>query len=139
MMRSALLDTGVLVALLDGSERNHQRCEALFREFSSELLTTEPVLTEAIYLLRSARWGRKSCVEFIVRGGAALVPQSIGSLSRANILMDKYSDIPMDFADATLVVLAEETGISDVLTLDHRGFNAYRIRGKKAFTIWPTH
>lgn len=48
--------------------------------------------------------------------------------------MEKYKDIPMDFADATLVVLAEETGIDEVLTLDMRGFSAYRIHGIKAFT-----
>ena len=51
--------------------------------------------------------------------------------------MEKYKDIPMDFADATLVVLAEETGINEVFTLDRRGFNSYRIKGKKAFKILP--
>jgi predicted nucleic acid-binding protein len=43
----------------------------------------------------------------------------------------------MDFADATLVVLVEEAGIDDIFTLDHRGFRAYRIRGKKEFKILP--
>jgi hypothetical protein len=51
--------------------------------------------------------------------------------------MEKYKDVPMDFADATLVVLAEETGIQEVFTLDLRGFSAYRIHGKKGFTVWP--
>jgi len=51
--------------------------------------------------------------------------------------MEKYKDVPMDFADATLVVLAEETGINEMLTLDSKGFNAYRIHGRKTFTIQP--
>ena len=51
--------------------------------------------------------------------------------------MTKYQDIPMDFADASLVVLAEETGIQEVFTLDIRGFRSYRIHGKKLFTLHP--
>jgi predicted nucleic acid-binding protein len=65
------------------------------------------------------------------------VPQSPESLSRAIILIEKYKDIPMDFADATLVTLAEGTGIDEVFTLDMRGFSAYRIHGRKAFKVWP--
>jgi predicted nucleic acid-binding protein len=51
--------------------------------------------------------------------------------------MEKYRDIPMDFADATLVCLAEETGINKIFTLDIRGFSAYRFREKKVFIIFP--
>ena len=136
-MRSILLDTGVFVALLDSSEKSHKRCVAFFKDFKGKLLTTEPVLTETLYLLNSSIKAQKSCIEFILKGGVALIPQSTGSLSRAAALIEKYRDIPMDFADATLVVLAEETGIDEVFTLDNRGFNSYRIHGKKAFKIWP--
>jgi predicted nucleic acid-binding protein len=76
-------------------------------------------------------------IEFISKGGATLVPQTTGSLSRAAVLMEKYKDIPMDFADATLVCLAEETGIHEIFTLDIRGFSAYRFREKKPFIIFP--
>lgn len=51
--------------------------------------------------------------------------------------MERYKNIPMDFADATLVTLAEDTDIDEVFTLDMRGFNAYRM-GKKPFRILPT-
>jgi len=136
-VRSVLLDTGAFVALLDRSEKNHERCATFFKEFKGQLFTTEPVLTETIYLLSPSIKAQKTCVEFVLKGGATLVPQSIESLSRAIILMGKYQDIPMDFADATLVTLAEELGIDEVFTLDIRGFSAYRIRGKKAFKVWP--
>lgn len=136
-MRNILLDTGAFVALLDKSEKNHERCVMFFREFKDKLLTTEPVLTEAIYLLGPSIKAQKACIEFILKGGAILVPQSIESLSRAIALMERYKDIPMDFADATLVSLAEETGIDEVFTLDRRGFSAYRIHGKKLFKVWP--
>jgi len=136
-MHSILLDTGVLVALLDRSEKNHQRCAEFFRSFTGAVFTTEPVLTETIYLLGPSVHAKSACVEFVLKGGATLVPQSPASLERAAALMAKYADVPMDFADATLVVLAEETGINEILTLDVRGFGIYRIRGKKAFTIRP--
>jgi len=136
-VHSAILDTGFFVALLDKSEKNHDRCVTSLKNFKGSLLTTEPVLTEAIYLLGPSTKAQKTCIEFILKGGATLVPQSAESLSRAVVLMEKYKDTPMDFADATLVVLAEETGIDEVLTLDMRGFSAYRIHGRKTFRVQP--
>jgi predicted nucleic acid-binding protein len=131
------LDTGPFVALLDRSEKNHERCADFLRDFKGRLFTTEPVLTEALYLLNSTIKAQRSCIEFMLQGGATLVPQSIESLSRAVSLMEKYRDVPMDFADATLVVLAEDMEIDEIFTMDLRGFGSYRIRGKRAFKIWP--
>ena len=136
-MRSMLFDTGVFVALIDKSERNHNRCVSFLKEFKGKLFTTEPVLTETLYLLGPSINAQKICIEFILKGGVILIPQSIKSLSRTSTLMEKYKNIPMDFADATLVSLAEELDVVEILTLDQRGFNTYRIRGKKAFKIWP--
>lgn len=136
-MAEIILDTGALVALLDRSEATHERCVRFFSSFRGGVYTTEPVLTEALYLLGPSAKAQQRCIDFILKGGAALVPQSAASLSRAAILMNKYHDIPMDFADATLVVLAEETGINEIFTLDIRGFQAYRIHGRKHFTTLP--
>ena len=136
-MRSVLFDTGVFVALLDKSEKNHERCVAFLKEFRGKLYTTEPVLTETLYLLGPSIKAQRACIEFLLKGGASLIPQSKESLSRASALMEKYEDIPMDFADATLVSLAEEIDVVEVLTLDRRGFSTYRIRGKTAFKIRP--
>ena len=136
-MRNILLDTGAFVALLDKSEKNHERCVMFFRDLKGDLLTTEPVLTETIYLLGPSVKAQKIAIEFILKGGSTLVPQSSESLSRAIALMEKYRDIQMDFADATLVSLAEEAGIEEVFTLDRRGFSSYRIHGRRVFMIWP--
>jgi len=137
-MGSILLDTGAFVALLDRSETAHLPCVAFFSSFRGTVYTTEPVLTEALYLLGPSVKAQRACIDFILKGGATLVPQSSTSLARASVLMEKYHDAPMDFADATLVVLAEETGINEVFTLDLRGFQTYRVHGKKAFIIRPT-
>jgi hypothetical protein len=131
------MDTGALVALPDRSERNHLRCVDFFKLFEGEIFTTEPVLTETIYLLGPSIRAQKRALDFFIQGGAILVPQSGQSLLRAAVLMEKYKDTPMDFADATLVCLAEETGIKDIFTLDIRGFSAYRFREKMGFVLFP--
>ena len=136
-MHKILLDTGAFVALLDKSEGKHSQCAEFIKTFSGEIYTTEPVLTETLYLLGPSIKAEKACVDFILQGGVTLVPQSHESLSRAIVLMEKYKDTPMDFADATLVVLAEEADIDEVFTLDMRGFQAYKIHGRKSFKVWP--
>lgn len=136
-MRSLLLDTGAFVAILDKSENNHKRCVDFFRDFRGEIFTTEPVLTETLYLLGPSIKAEKACVDFILKGGATLVPQSAASLSRTINLMERYKNVPMDFADATLVALAEEAEVDEIFSLDLRGFHTYRIHGRKAFKVWP--
>jgi uncharacterized protein len=136
-MRSVLFDTGAFVALLDKSEKNHEQCVAFLKEFRGRLFTTEPVLTETMYLLGPSIKSHMSCIDFILKGGATIIPQSTESLSRAAALMKRHEDVPMDFADATLVTLAEEMDTVEVFTLDRRGFCSYRARGKTAFKIWP--
>lgn len=135
-MRKILLDTGALVALLDKRDRNHIPCRVFFHEFRGQLFLTEPVLTESLYLLSFSIKDQRKCVDFILKSGAELVPQSQQSLARCIILMEKYQDVPMDFADATLVVLAEEIESYEVFTLDKKGFSVYRA-SRQGFKIWP--
>ena len=136
-MADLLLDTGPLVALLDRSERNHTRCAAFFRDFRGRLITTESVLTEVVYLLGPSFPRQKPALDFILAGGAELVPIMPAVLNRCVHLMSKYSDVPMDYADATLVAVGETLGIRDVLTLDRKGFSVYRYASRGAFRIFP--
>lgn len=101
------------------------------------ILTTEAVLTETLYLVSSSLDAQKACLEFFIRGAFLLLPSSPASLKRVGALMEKYRDLPMDFADATLVVSAEEVGTNQIFTLDHRGFSVYRLGGKKPFKLFP--
>ena len=136
-MREIILDTGPFVALLDRSERSHRACVTFFEGIKGRLITTEPVLTEVVYLLGPSFAMQKPALEFILRGGAEISSQTPKSLQRALQLMEKYRDVPMDFADATLVTLAEERKVREVLTLDRRGFTTYRIHSRKTFMIYP--
>ena len=65
------------------------------------------------------------------------MPLDTGRLERCRDLMARHHDVPMGFADATLVALADELGIGEVFTLDRRGFSTYRWRKARRFTIAP--
>ncbi len=132
-----ILDTGPLVALLHADDEHHDECRIFFKDYRGALFTTEPVLTEAVYLLQDVDRGASSVLDFFLRGSAILVPQSRMSLLRSKTLMEQYSNIPMDLADATLVSLAEEMEIYRVFTLDRRGFSVFRAKNKKHFQIVP--
>ena len=137
MRGELLLDTGALVSLLDRSQTHHLKCRRAFADWTGPVVSTEAVLTEATHLLAGVQGGRAACVDFFLSGGALLVPSSTGSLQRVRKLLDKYADLPMDFADATLVHLAERESISTVFTIDHDDFETYRVGGRKRLRILP--
>ena len=133
-----LLDTGALVSLLDRSQRLHLQCRRTFVDWTGPVVSTEAVLTEATHVLAAVHGGRAACVDFFLSGGALLVPSSTTSLQRVRKLLDKYADLPMDFADATLVALAEELDCTSVFTTDRTDFSVYRVKGRKPFRIVPS-
>jgi uncharacterized protein len=130
-----LLDTGALVSILDRSQNRHREFSEFFAAWTGQIVTTEAVVTESTHLLGRVSGGAIACLDFVLSGGALLIPTSTAALRRARQLMQRYADCPMDFADATLVVLAEELGTDMVLTTDQRDFSVYRIGRKKRFRI----
>ena len=136
-VRTTLVDTGPLVALFDPSDRDHEPCKSTLAGMEQDrLVTTVAVITEATYLLGFSVKAQSSLLAFV--GARALDVESLdaGDVERAGVLMQKYADLPMDFADATLVVLAERLGTTRVFTLDRRDFSTYRA-GRKAFRLLP--
>jgi predicted nucleic acid-binding protein len=132
-----LVDTGPLVALFDPSDRDHPDCmRELGRLKRCSLTTTLAVLTEAIYLLGFSNLAQQSLLAFVGAGALEVAEFSATDVERAAALMKKYADLPMDFADATLVVLAERYGTPHVFTLDRRDFGVYRF-GRRVFRIIP--
>jgi hypothetical protein len=135
MRAGALLDSGALVALLDRDDGWHRATVEAVAATRLPLLISEAVLTEALYLLglqhQEAVW------RLWQSGALRLAEISDKEIPRLAQLMKTYRDRPMDFADATLVYLAEREGIADILTIDHNDFETYRIRGRKRFRILP--
>lgn len=136
MAGELLLDTSALVSVIDRSQKYHPECLATFESWEGTIVSTEAVLTEAVHLLRDAPRGATTCIDFFLGGGATLVPTSIATLERCKALMARYADLPMDYADASLVSLAEDLDARSVFTLD-ADFDVYRIHGRKHFEICP--
>lgn len=135
-MRIWLLDTGPLVAYLDGTDKDHQAVVPLLDSFTGQLVTTSAVIGEAMYFVAAVRSGPALLAEFVAASGLQVYDFSEAhDLAEAARRMEKYADSPMDFADATLVLLAERLGVFDLLTLDRRGFNVFRSSRGKRFSL----
>lgn len=137
MPAEVLVDTGALVSILDRRQEEHAACRAAYEGLDGPLVTTEAVVTETCHLLSRVSRGIEVCLEFVLESGIVVVPSTVESMRRTLVLVRKYRDIPMDYADATLVVLAEELGTDRVFSLDRRGFLAYRLQGKRPFRMIP--
>jgi hypothetical protein len=133
-----LLDTGALVSLLDRSQERHLEFLRFYSEWAAPVVSSEAVLTEATHLLGRVPGGRRACLDFFLSGGAVLVPGSASSLRRCRELVERYADLPMDYADATLVALAEELDTNLVLTTDRRDFAVYRLGARRRFEVVPS-
>jgi predicted nucleic acid-binding protein len=137
-MMQVLIDTGPWVALLDRSESKHALCVDWFRHFKGDVFSTEAVLTEVLYLLSFSSEAQAAALDFVLKEAVVIVPSSLESLRRVKHFMNKYRDFPMDFADATLVVLAGDLGVNRIFTFDRKHFGAYQYGEKGSFVVVPT-
>ncbi len=133
-----LTDAGPLVALLDRDEPDHAKCVEQLGHLSAPMLTTWPAFTEAMYLIGdSLRWrGQEALWRILRRGDLRVAEIRASTVDRMERLMSKYRDLPMHLADASLVAVAEERGLTRVFTLD-RDFRVYRALGRRPFIIVP--
>ena len=135
-MKSYLVDTGPLVAYLNRRDEAHESVKQFLRQLKGHLATTNAVISEVMYFVSEHSSGPFSFAQFLLASRMHIsdmcqptqVHEAVG-------LMSRYSDIPMDFADATLVLLGDAMGTTDILTLDRRGFSTYRTAKGKTFHI----
>jgi predicted nucleic acid-binding protein len=133
----ALADTGALLAYLDRTDSWHRRCRDAFGQLRLPLSTSSAVLTDLFHLLGDNPREVELAWGFIRSGAVTVLPISDRDLPDLEMLMRKYRDRPMDFADATLVHLAQRESLSTVFTIDHDDFETYRIGGRKRLRILP--
>ena len=133
-MKPVLLDTGVIVALLDRSENAHQECAKSILEFQAPIITCEAVIAESCYLLRHLAGASEAVIDNVA-AGIFQIPCQI-SMEAAGIkqILRKYRDRKIDLADACLILLAGEFETADVLTLDN-DFAIYRWGKNRPFHI----
>jgi predicted nucleic acid-binding protein len=132
-----LVDAGPLVALVDADDQHHAACAAALRAIKEPLGTVWPALTEAMYLLSDQPRAQEAVWEMLSRGAVRLLSLDIHDVPRMRELMRKYSDRPMDLADAALVRVAERDGIRTIFTVDRKDFGVYRLHGRVRPRIIP--
>ncbi len=138
-MRSCLIDSGPLIALFAVDDNHHARFDAMVKELSVgglRLITTWPCIVEASYLLEIPQ--RFEMLKWIELGGAVVYPFEPERLADIVRWMRRYSESgkrEMDLADASLYWLADETGVTEILTVDVADFSRYRLPRGKSFTL----
>ena len=138
-MASALIDASAMVAVFGQGEPHADRYRDLLELAALEswsLSTTWPCVTEASYLVPPPN--RFALLSWLGQGAVSVFPFQQESLLDFVPLMQRYTERPrteMDLADASLVWLATETGVTTVMTLDARDFSRYRLRDGRAFEI----
>jgi predicted nucleic acid-binding protein len=137
MRASAVIDTGAILALLDLNDRWHELCKNAFRQMRLPLLTSQAVLTELFHLVGDSRGEVDSAWKFVRSGALILGTIEDAELPHLRTLMARYWDRPMDFADATLVHLANRESLNVILTVDQDDFATYRLEGKRRFRVLP--
>ena len=137
MAVNVLVDTGAILGFLDRKDQWHTACAATFEQLRLPLMTSEAVLTELFHLVRGSRDDLQLAWRFVRSGAIMLTNIDHSELPALDLLMSRYSDLPMDFADATLVHLANRERISTVFTTDHRDFQTYRMNGGRRFRVLP--
>ena len=135
-MKTWLIDTGPLVAYLDAGDPEHTAVTERLDEFDGRLISSSAVITEAMHFVSAGAAGPRALAEFVAASGVEIYdPTRPPELPAVVGLMEKYHDIPMDFADGTLVLLGDVLNVRDILTLDRRGFSVYRTRRGRAFRL----
>ena len=130
-MPSTVVDAGPLIALFDRDDRHHRQAVEFVRTCRSRLITNLPVLTEATFLLRFSVDAQRDLLWWAQRS-LEIDQGTAGDLPRIITLLEKYRDLPADFADVSLLALAERLNVSRVASIDS-DFAIYRLSGKRRF------
>ena len=133
-MKKILIDSGPLIALFDASVKYHASAINFIKNNKSILITTIASVTETLHLLDFNRNAQIDFLEWVNKGAVEIQNIENSDFSRIRELISKYRDLPMDFADACLVFLAEKLNINMIATIE-RDFTIYRIKGRRKFNV----
>ncbi len=132
-----ILDTGPLVALLDATDPDHDRCATLIRETREPRIVPVCVLVEVEYVLRPWPRALAALLTDFQTGALQLLDLPTRWLMRSGELIDRYRDLPLGLVDATVIAATEMLDETKVATLDHRHFTVVRPRHTPALELLP--
>lgn len=117
-MKNTLIDAGPLIALFNSRDKYHKKILGFMKDYRGILTTSWPVIAEVSHLLDFNVQTQIDFLKWVKLGGVVPEAITVQDITRVISLSEKYSDIPMDLADATLVVLAERLHIKEIITID---------------------
>ena len=136
-MPGVLVDASGLIALLDRDDAAHERTVDAVKGIRGALSTVWPALTEAMHLLADIPRAADALCDMVSDEALVMLDLEAADMARMKVLVQKYRDLPMDFADAALVRAAEREGITRIVTLD-RHFHVYRLPRRARFGVLPS-
>lgn len=130
-----IADTGFWLALSNRKDRFHDIAKAILASLDEPLITTWPVLTETCHLLLQhlGNPAQQKLIRAYSNGAFDVYDLSRDHTASIHRYMKKYADLPMDLADASLIILAEHLGHGRILSTDQRDFRTYRWKQRKPF------
>ncbi len=133
-MRRVIVDTGPLVAFLNGNDAHHAWTRDTLSRVEPPLMTCEALLSEACFLLRKLDGGPDALLSLVSRGIVEIDFRLDNETLAVLTLMKRYASIPMSLADACLVRMSELTRNATVMTLDS-DFRIYRRHGRRVVAV----
>lgn len=132
-----IVDTGPLVALLDATDPDHERCADLLGQASEPRVVPVCVLVEVEYLLRPWPQALPALLADFDSGAFELLDLPTRWLLRSGELVERYRDLPLGLVDASVIAATEMLGETKVATLDRRHFAVVRPAHAPALTLLP--
>ena len=133
-MKQILIDSGPMIALFDGSDNYHKPSVEFIKNNSHQLVSTISSVTEVMYLLDFSKNAQLDFINWIASGAIIIEKISHNDFFAIRAMLVKYRNLPMDFADACLVFLANKLKINTIATID-RDFDIYRLNNNKTLTV----
>ena len=130
MLSTILIDAGPLIALFAANDKHHKGIRDFLKKNPYRFVSTLAVFTEVSHILGFSVKAQRDFYEWVMYKGVIISDINQNDMPRIVELTDKYADLPMDFADATLVITAEKANIREIISLD-KDFDIYRLPGRE--------
>ena len=132
-MQNIVVDAGPLIALFLRRDKHHAGVKRFLAGSNARLMTTLPVITEVCHFLNAR--GKLAFLTWVRRGGVAIQSVVAEDFEQIGAIIERYADRDIDFADASLIWLADRLNCVSVLTVDRTDFDVYRLSNGKAFEV----
>ena len=125
MKNIALIDSGPLIALFDKSDKYHTKVLEFLKDYEGELITSWGVITEVTHMLDFNLNAQIDFLKWVELGAVKIYDIKQNELKSMIEMIRKYTNVPMDFADSSLMYIAHKENIKNIVSIDIN-FDIYR-------------